>query len=185
MNRFLLTTAAAFGLTASAAFAGDVLALPQATAADGWSGAYAGLHYAEGDAEFEAAGAAVDTGGTGLGAHLGYLSNRGAFVTGGELAITSAGTNGTDDTVNFIEGKLMAGYNAGRVLPYATLGVSRASILEGAETGTLYGVGAKMKATDNLILGLEWSRATFKDVGEVDGLDAEKDSVGASVSFRF
>lgn len=184
MNRFLLTTAAALGLTASAAFAGDVLA-PPTTVGEGWGGAYAGLHYAEGDAEFEAAGTAVDAGGSGLGAHVGYLSDRGAFVTGAELSITSAGTNGTDDTVNFIEGKLMAGYNAGRVLPYATLGVSRASILEGAETGTLYGVGAKMKATDNLMLGLEWSRASFKDVGEIDGLDAEKDSVGASVSFRF
>ena len=184
MKKIFLSAAAVLGL-AGAAMAGDNQAVLPAAPGAGWSGAYAGLHYAEGEGKTDVAPFAGDYAASGLGLHVGYLSERGAIVTGGELSVTSVEADLSDENADFIEGKLITGYDAGRVLPYATVGLSHGSIRNVSRTAPLYGLGAKFQATDRLMLGVEWTRAGFKDVGGVEGWDADKDSVSGNVSFRF
>ncbi|MDO5641906.1 MAG: outer membrane beta-barrel protein, partial [Paracoccus sp. (in: a-proteobacteria)] len=85
-----------------------------------------------------------------------------------------------------------AGYDAGRFLPYATLGVAKLSFdttpngaLDISETTVTYGIGADFKVTERFVVGAEYSVQNFDDVADFSGLDIDTNLLQIRGSFRF
>lgn len=193
----LATYSIAAVLAGSASFAGgynEPVAEPTpvpavvATPVDGdWTGFYAGLQYGQADAEVSFAGVSASDDFDAYGIHAGYLHDFGQYVLGAEL--------GYDDVedADLIRLRGRAGLDAGKWLPYVTLGVARVSgDVEGediSETGITYGVGVDYQITDAFLIGAEFSRSTFEDVFEgetgVSGIDLDADVIQVRASFRF
>lgn len=163
-----------------------------------WSGAYAGIQAAKVDGKLKFPGqASTDQSGRAMGVHGGYLHDMGQFVLGGELAYNKLSNIKADGSSRSTDGsalsaKALAGYDLGRVMPYATAGIERVS-LDGAgpngadlkDTGYVYGLGAKFKATDRIMVGAEVLRHDFKDMGKEKGTSLDATTVGVNVGFRF
>lgn len=137
------------------------VAAPVAAAAPGfdWTGFYAGLAVTSGSAN--GGGDDLDT--QGFGGQVGYLRDLGRFVLGGELSYSSADIkDAPDSTISSTRLKLIGGFDAGRVLPYAFVGLSDMKIKdEGvslSDTGTNYGIGARfaLGAEGRFVAGLEY-----------------------------
>lgn len=172
-----------------------------------WSGAYVGGQLGFGRLTLE------DTSGADLeddvnsdvlfGLHAGYMFDFGRLVLGAELDYdwTSIESDYYDideeplqlDSV--ARAKLRLGYDVGRVLPYVTAGVARASFssddpdtgpfLEDSYDGRFAGLGVSYAATDNLVVGIEVLRSDFEDAPFVDSDDSQIDSVTLRGSLRF
>lgn len=133
----------------------------------------------------------VDGSGLGLGMHAGYNLDMGTMVVGAEVAYSPFGNEFDDDAGDMkgsFSAKVKAGYDAGDFLPYATLGVKRASAdLAGTTqtgTGVTYGVGVDYRFTDSIILGGELSQAKFSDF-DGTGTDLSQTAIDAKISFKF
>lgn len=202
MKLFVITVSAI--TMSSAAFAGGYVAPVAAPApvvvtapvmmAPDWSGFYAGLQYGQGSAEVSGFGVTVDAGDfDAYGLHAGYTRDFGQFVLGGELDYNKVDFDDADEDGDLVRLRARAGYDAGRFLPYATLGVARVSGDIGddsvSETGVTYGIGADFRVTDSFTLGLEYSRNDFSDVLEdelgTSGVDLDTDLVQVRASYRF
>lgn len=150
-----------------------------AIAQDGdWTGAYVGAHlgfgaFDKGDnsvcttvcvAAVNEAPDAIET----YGAFGGYLVDLGAYVIGAELdygpiqiglvdlngGAKTSPSDGIDGTMT--RAKLIAGYDAGSILPYATIGLGQLSIDGGGNTdATILGLGAVYRISDSLRVGAE------------------------------
>lgn len=162
-----------------------------------WSGFYVGGQVGKTTAtQTGPAGAETDYDATSYGVHGGYLHDFGRFVGGAELSydvlkdVEADGASASTDG-DVLRGKLMAGYGAGRFLPYVAAGYAKASVdgVDGAADqdgdGYFYGLGAKFKATDNILVGAEVLRHEFSDFGDVDGNDLDATTVGLNVSWQF
>lgn len=165
------------------------VAAPVAEAAPGydWTGFYAGLAVTSGTVN---AGAAdFDT--QGFGAQVGYLRDLGRFVLGGELSYSSADLDEVpDSSISSTRLKLIGGFDAGRVLPYAFIGLSDMKIKdEGvsiSDTGTNYGIGARVAlgAQGRLVAGLEYI-IEKKDAFGGTAANIEHKEVALRLDYRF
>jgi opacity protein-like surface antigen len=182
MNRLILAAVAALVPVSAAAEESGTLSFAQETlstrAPGGWTGGYAGLGFAMGQIEDDP----DDTDVRIVGLHGGYLHDVGAFVVGGEIEIGRV----SDDEDLLEAGRVarfkgIAGYDAGRFLPYVTVGTSQLSF--DFETGTgatvtyedrarVLGAGVVFAATDRLRIGAEYLQDYRKDF---DGLGTEID----------
>lgn len=211
----LATTAATAGGYAAPIIAVEpVAAAPILQPARDWTGFYAGLQFGRVEVEGQPGCDRLakpknnlgklppfcELEGTGkqYGAHLGYLHDFGRMVGGAELSFDRLEVNDIDfwegdlrdAKGHILRGKLLAGYDAGRFLPYATIGVARASLdfvdvdgdpESGHDTAFGYGAGVKFLATEHFMLGGEWMTHEFTTTnGKVDF-----DTLGLSASYRF
>ncbi|MDO5643217.1 MAG: outer membrane beta-barrel protein, partial [Paracoccus sp. (in: a-proteobacteria)] len=157
----LMISAAALAVSGSAALAGGYVApvetvpvvidTPVVVPALSWSGFYAGAQAGRFSGDLSQDGVDSSFSGNGYGLHAGYLHDMGRFVLGGELAYDrmsslSIGDTDLENDANRLSARAIAGYDMGRVMPYATLGLARLSLDEGNgsvnSNGHLYGIGA-------------------------------------------
>lgn len=192
----ILAYAAAATLTAGTAFAGG-LAAPVITAepviatpAADWSGFYAGLNYGTGTRSIPIGSDGPDalvleTDFDGFGIHAGYLRDFGQYVLGAELDY-SAITMGDDaDTTDVLRLRGIAGYDLGRVLPYASLGLAKVTTPDDlSDTGIVYGIGVDYLVSTRISLGLEYTRMTISEFEDLP-IDVETDTLRIRASYRF
>ncbi|MDT1061592.1 porin family protein [Paracoccus sp. CPCC 101403] len=180
------------GLTATAASAGGYVApvvetpvvAPVEPVAPGvdWTGWYAGVQYGQGSADSNYAG---DSDMDGYGLHGGYMHDFGNFVLGGELDYNRISLDETDEDGDLWRLRGRAGYDMGKFLPYATLGVAQLEAGDLSETGITYGLGADYMINDKFTVGAEYTRNDFKDVADVDNADLDTDLFQIRASYRF
>jgi opacity protein-like surface antigen len=165
-----------------------------------WSGAYAGAQLGFGrlssDLSADTEGGEeeiefLEGDGPLFGVHAGYMFDFGGFVAGAELDwdksqiavdVTDEGQEALGAPENLGEissiarAKLRLGFDAGRVLPYVTAGVARASFdyddegaenfLEDTATGNFIGLGASFMVSERLMVSIEGLRHNFGDAPE-------------------
>jgi opacity protein-like surface antigen len=212
---------------ASPAPAAPVIAAPApVVSTDDWSGAYAGgqlgfgrlsTDVADGAGGPQNGGEVYEGEGAFFGVHAGYMFDFGRFVAGGELDFDSShmsvsileapGADEIGEIDSIFRAKLRLGFDAGRVLPYVTAGLARASagfdekigdngIVSGRDDtfeGHFVGVGASFALSERLVIGVEALRHDFSGTGSFageafaddDGFDTVVDTVSLRGSFRF
>lgn len=203
-----MTSAAVLALSfASTAFAGGMaepamtvapaapVAMAPAPVSADWSGFYLGAQYGLGQTKLDDGVGHETWAVRNYGVHAGYLRDLGQFVLGGELDYNQVDWRGDDKTdINYndytVRAKLIAGYDAGRFLPYATVGFSHLNIEYGDGTfdtlnGYVYGVGLACQATSHLRVGAELRQDSFKDMFNRSGLDYDIQSASLKVSYTF
>ncbi len=116
-----------------------------------------------------------------------YLHDMGDIVVGGQLMYEEIHVE--DDVVtgmNRLGASVLVGYDMGRLLPYAHLGVTRLDTgsLGTTENGVSYGAGVMFEATESLILSIEFSRTEYDDY-LIAGGELTADSVRIAATFRF
>lgn len=179
------------------------VAAPALQSGTDWTGPYAGLQFGQAEMDiglpdgFEPSG--IDVDGRHYGLHAGYLRDFGRFVGGAELSYDKlddfevAGVElddlGADIDGSLLRAKLIAGYDAGRVLPYAAVSLAKATLeVDGedrSETGFGYGIGAKFMVTPRFMAGIEWMKNDFDVSTGDEDLDVDLGTISLSGSFRF
>jgi opacity protein-like surface antigen len=181
-----------------------------------WTGFYAGGQLGFGNltmdmsADDESA-EIIDGSGALFGVHAGYRRDFGRLVLGAELDWDLAsvdldvnpGIPAPTDTLGSLDSiaraKLSLGYDAGRVLPYVTAGVARASFsyddpelaasLNDTATGHFIGLGAAFAVNDRFTVGIEALRHSFDGPGvngDVEGeLETNINTISLRGSWRF
>lgn len=183
-------------LASTAAYAGGYVGGVEAVSVDApitagnWTGFYAGLQLGSGDATLSFSGDSEREDINAGGFHLGYMRDFGQVVAGGEFVFDRVTLSDGDADEGAYLGRLRGrvGYNAGRFMPYVTLGTAALVGEEDSdlsESGFTYGIGADFRVTDNLLIGLDYSRSEFADVLDAPGLDLDADLVQVRASFKF
>ncbi|WP_167851013.1 MULTISPECIES: outer membrane protein [Tabrizicola] len=166
-----------------------VVAAPVAPAAPSydWTGFYAGLALTMGS--IDDGTISYDT--QGFGVQAGYLHDLGRFVVGGELSYSTSDLEDiTDASVSSTRLKLIGGFDAGRVLPYAFIGVSDMKLDEGgdtaSDTATAYGIGARFAfgAQGRLVAGVEYL-VEKKDDFDGSAIDIDNREFALRLDYRF
>ncbi|WP_374641311.1 outer membrane protein [Tabrizicola sp.] len=149
-----------------------------------WTGFYVGLSAFQG--KFSDDGGATDLDLDGFGVQAGYLRDFGSFVLGGELAQVSGDyeTGGDFDATRL---KLIGGYDAGRFLPYAFVGMSSYEIndLDLSDSVPIYGIGARFAISPRLVAGLEYLVQKKDDFDGDAGLDMDDSDLSLRLDYRF
>ncbi|HMM08566.1 MAG TPA: porin family protein [Paracoccus solventivorans] len=199
MNNMILATALVCS-SATVAMAGGYVApvieaepVVVAPAAAGWSGFYGGIQLGSAELSMEA----IEDTRRHHGLHVGHLRDHGRLVAGAELSYDKLddydaieiGREGAEGDV--IRAKLLAGYDAGRFLPYAAVSYARVTLEGGSESwndnGFGLGLGAKFAATPRLMLGVEWMTNAFEyDCPQLENsFDLDLSTISISASYRF
>lgn len=163
-----------------------VVAPPPAPQSD-WSGFYIGL--STGNFEFDEDGFSDDT--SSLSGFAGYLHDFGNVVAGGEVYFSRMDDYenafiGSEDSEFGLRGRV--GYDLGRVLPYAVVGVTRFESTAYTERDTYfgYGLGADVQVLDNLRVGLQVYQGANDEFVPLDGpFDIETRRVSVRAAFNF
>lgn len=138
----------------------EIAAPAAAVAGFDWTGFYLGLHATQGSID----DGTVNADSSGYGVHGGYLRDFGRLVAGAELSYSTGSLEGTFSAfdVEATRLKLIGGYDAGRLMPYAFVGATRFKVSLGpnsnSDTLSNYGIGAKLALgeTGNVRVGLEY-----------------------------
>ncbi|WP_019953921.1 outer membrane protein [Yoonia vestfoldensis] len=138
-----------------------------------------------------------DIDGSGYGLHIGYMHGVGRLVLGGEVdydvitldegTSTFDGTTATipvDTDGSILRLKARAGYDAGRLLPYATAGLARLELESEDTDGTFFGAGIAFKATESILVGGEILRHQFDDSFDTS-VDIDATTMSLRASYRF
>lgn len=208
MTRMTLVTTGAF-----LAFAGPLLAggptvvgtdpvpeaMPAPVSSVDWSGPYAGLSYGRtsGNMDMVPFGLFDYTDGHATGGFLGYNLQRGKLVYGGELsyasvsgmvfADTSLGGNDTVDSLLELRGRV--GYSLGNALIYGSFGLTKGNytlntIDKPTASGTSLGLGLDYKMTEQIFVGLDYTRRKMDGTNENPGNTFDFESPINSVTLR-
>jgi len=153
-----------------------------------WTGFYGGTQLGYGQVETPAFSADADD--LLYGVHAGYNYDLGNFVVGAEvdydwMQISDSGSG--IDLDNVARFKVRAGYDAGQLLPYVTLGAAKAftsGALDADDDGTFYGVGMDYQFAPNLRVGGELLTHEFDDFAST-GSDIDATTLAARVSYNF
>lgn len=151
-----------------------------------WTGFYVGLGLTSGNVE--GVGGELDT--SGYSAQVGYLRDLGTFVVGGELQYSDADVDDVDANLASSRLKLIGGYDAGRFLPYAFVGLSDIELSSAgtsfSDSTTNYGIGARfaMGASGKFIAGLEYI-VEDTDNFAGSGTDVDRSEVGLRIDYKF
>ena len=180
-----------------------VVVTPQAAPSGDWTGLYLGGQLSYGQLGYELddgdAGEADFNGAQG-GLHAGYLRDFGRIVAGVEVALDWTDFELDDeetpsldvgaDLESVTRAGVRLGYDAGRILPYATAGYASASFSEelastgeDSADGYYFGGGVEYAVTESFSLGGEVLRHEF-DL-DVEDLDTGLTTVGLRASYRF
>lgn len=182
-------------LSASAAQAGGpvvvaddpVVVAPAEPAGMDWTGLYAGVSAISGSFD----NGTTDYSTSGFGVQVGYLRDLGTLVLGGELSYSKGdfGSSAPASDWDATRLKLIGGYDAGRFLPYAFVGMTKFNINEGpgfSDTMANYGVGAKVALgqTGKFVAGLEYL-VESKDNFDGTGTNIKNGEVSLRLDYRF
>jgi len=167
---------AAFALLAAPALAGSPEALvfqaPEVVPAaqTDWSGFYAGglvsFDSAVGLLQLQPGGNSPMLDSTSYGAFAGYNIQKGAFVYGGEFAVSSGGLTSTIASSIYYEQvfdlKARAGYSFGKIFAYGVVGGSYSNLhwnnlgLAAPSYGLAFGAGVEYMLGDHMVVGAEY-----------------------------
>lgn len=171
-NVLILAGALAIGATMASA-GGMAVAVDPVVAApvvvSDWTGPYAGVSFGH----VKASALGVSATDNGYGIFAGYRYDFGQLVVGGELEYARGTKTKTDST----EAKVMLGYDAGRVLPYALVGYGKSS----GVSAVAYGLGADFKVQENWTVGVEYMHSEPK----IGGIKVKGDSIAIRAAYRF
>ncbi|WP_374427321.1 outer membrane beta-barrel protein [Tabrizicola sp.] len=187
--------AAAFVFSAGVAQAGGpvvvaddpVVEAPAEMASDfDWTGVYAGVSVVSGS--FSDGFTDYDTSGYGL--QAGYLRDFGKWVIGGELSYSKGdyGDLAPASDWDATRLKLIGGYGAGRLMPYAFVGATKYNVNQAtpySDTMANYGIGARYAfgASGKVVVGLEYmveNKTAFDD-----NFDLDNREVALRLDYRF
>lgn len=150
-----------------------------------WTGFYLGASLASG--RFSDDGGVTSDGTDGFGVQAGYLRDLGTVVVGGELAYAKGDYDAFADLDwTSTRLKLIGGYDAGRLLPYGFVGISRYEIRPvnpNSDTVGIFGLGAKFAATPRVSVGLEYLVEDKQDYD--DDFDLENRELSLRLDYRF
>jgi outer membrane immunogenic protein len=189
-----IVLAAALIVASGAAQAGGPVAVADEPVVDApadagfdWTGLYAGLSVTNGS--FDNGTLDYDT--SGFGVQLGYLRDLGRVVLGGELSYAQGDFGSLAPTADWkaTRVKLIGGYDAGRLLPYAFVGMTKFDILQGVEnsdTMANYGLGARfaMGPSGRFVAGLEYL-VESKDNFDGTGTNTKTGELSLRLDYRF
>lgn len=197
-----------------------VPAAPVVVASTDWSGGYVGGQLGFGRLSLDNTNTTTgDTredvaegNGALFGAHAGYMFDFGRLVVGAEVDydLTRIDIDGDEEVFqgeypfgeldSIARAKLRVGFDAGRVLPYVTAGLARASVnfdegfvedvgdLEDPYNGRFIGVGASFAMRENFMVGIEALRHEFENLPDsAEGApvdDQEQDTMINTLTLR-
>ena len=152
-----------------------------------WTGFYAGVSAVSGTFD----NGLTDFGTSGFGVQAGYLRDLGTLVIGGELAYSRGDFGNDAPTADWdaIRLKLIGGYDAGRFLPYAFVGMTRFDVNQAptvSDTMPNYGLGVRvaMGSSGKIVLGLEYLVESKDNFGN-SGSDVKYDELSLRLDYRF
>lgn len=188
-----VSAAVAGGYVAPVVDTPPVVVAPVAAPTNDWTGFYGGLQFGRADVEIDDAD--FDDNENYYGLHAGYLHDFGQFVGGAELSYDKLGdyevfgSGEGDYDGDLIRAKLLAGYDAGRFLPYAAISLGHLSMdgpaFDESDTAFGYGVGVKYMVTPRFLVGAEWMKNDFEiDVDDL-ATDVDVSTFGVNASFKF
>lgn len=198
MKRILLITGTTLSMTMVAApvLAGNLndpvivtepapMPAPVVYSGSDWTGFYVGGSLGYADAS--EVSAAFDDDGLTYGVHAGYDYDFGSFVLGGELEFSGFDlADGTNEVDSVARAKMRAGYDAGALLPYLTVGYAAMTVggLDATDDGAFYGIGMDYMLSDGIRLGGELLQHEFNDF-DGTGLNFDATTAAMRVSFQF
>ena len=163
----------AFGVACTAA----VAVLPQLAAAQDMSGVYGGLMYGR-----EIGNDAPKSQDNAFGGFAGYNFDMGGAVVGAEFSYNAVQDADLERAMHL---KGRAGMPIGDGLLYGTVGFARADVEAGGTAkGAVYGIGYDYNISENFIVGAEYLRSQYRDVGAADE-DIKSNTVTLRAGFRF
>lgn len=152
-----------------------------------WTGFYVGVSAVSGTFN----NGLSDFGTSGFGVQAGYLRDLGSFVVGGELAYSRGDFGNDAPTADWdaMRLKLIGGYDAGRFLPYAFVGMTRFDVNQSptfSDTMPNYGVGVRLAlgSSSKIALGLEYLVESKDNFGN-SGSDVKYDELSLRLDYRF
>lgn len=168
----------------------------ETTASDiSWTGYHIGLAVTSGDATLSDGSDSEEYGTQGLGLQFGFLRDTGAFVLGGEFAYVGADFDEVSAlSLNSARLKAIGGYDAGRFLPYAFVGLSNVeasvetTLIEAGvnETTANYGLGGRVALgpEGRVVAGLEYLVEEVDDFAG-SGIDIDNNDLSLRLDFRY
>ena len=202
-------TATLLLVASTAAHAGGIAPSPVAeapvatligTPAPNWGGFYAGLSYGINELNARQTTEDISTAveGNALGVFLGYNHQYRQAVFGIEMSYNQAADATTDTPGNIdsddnilsqtkLKGRI--GYDAGRFMPYAMIGLGKFDMETNGDAAIMfsqmtYGAGVDFAVTPHFIVGIEYS-AFQSDELNTFPLSADANSVEIRASYRF
>ncbi len=107
---------------------------------------------------------------------------------GGEAAYDSADLDFFDGDNSVFRAGVRAGYDAGKILPFATAGYTylngETNGADGEGSGYYFGFGADYAVTPNVIAGAQLLRHQYDDFND-SGVDIQADTAQLRVSYKF
>lgn len=173
--------------------------MPAPTVGVDWSGPYAGLSFGRTSGVMNTAdfGTFDFADGHAKGAFIGYNLQRGNLVYGGELAYASVSGMmlsdpdlGGDDTLDsLLELRGRLGYSLGNALIYGAFGLTKGNYTintfdKPTLSGTSLGLGLDYKMTDQVFLGLDYTRRKMDGVNDNPANAFEFDTPVNALSLR-
>jgi opacity protein-like surface antigen len=157
-----------------------VLVPTQSYADESWTGFNAGLQLSTVDLS----DGDNDNGNGALGLHVGYLHEFDGYVFGGEVTYDAGAelvSENETEKAGTLRLKFKGGHVFGRTYLYGVVGYANIDGGSLSEDGYSAGVGVTYRATDKILVGLEYLRDTYDTSGD----DITADSVTLRMSYKF